>query len=262
MSFEFLIMRAQLFLLIFARIFGMLMVAPLLSSSNIPGVARVGLGLMAAVTVLPWVADYGYQIPQEGLFFAALILGEALIGVIMGFLLNVVYAAFQLAGQFFSLQMGFAASQVYDPLAQLQLPLIGQFLNLIALFVLLSVSGLQKIFLVGIYRSFQTVTAYGIASGRDFMLNTMMTSLGKLFSQALLIALPIMGTLFLVSVSMGLLAKAAPQMNLLMLGFPINIFVAFLILYICLPFIMESFGRIIDTGFITISRFITAGGGV
>jgi len=257
MSIEFLILRAQLFLLIFARVFGLIMVAPLFSSRNIPGIARVALGLFTTVAVLPWVEQAGsFTIPEQGLFYAALILGEVMIGVIMGFILNVIYSAFQLAGQFFSLQMGFASSQVYDPLAQLQLPLIGQFLNLIAMFVLLSVSGLQKIFLVGVYRSFETVTALAIIEKKDFMLQIMMTSISRLFGQALLIALPIMGTLFLVSVSMGLLAKAAPQMNLLMLGFPINIFIAFLLMYICMPFIMESFGRIIDTGFVTLYQLL------
>ena len=261
MSFGFLVLRAQLFLLIFARVFALIMVAPLLSSGNIPGIAKAALGLFAAAAVLPWLEKSGYAIPEEGLVYAALIAGEVLIGLTMGFLLNVVYAAFQLAGQFFSLQMGFAASQVYDPLAQLQLPLIGQFLNLIAMFVLLSVSGLQKIFLVGVYRSFETVTAMTFVESRDFLFSKILVSLGGLFSQALLIALPIMGTLFLVSVSMGLLAKAAPQMNLLMLGFPINIFVAFLILYVCLPFIMESFGRIIDSGFGTVYQLLTQPGG-
>ncbi|MBI9103222.1 MAG: flagellar biosynthetic protein FliR [Spirochaetales bacterium] len=262
MSIGFLILRAQLFLLIFARIFGLLMVAPMFSSRNIPGIARVGLGLFTAVAVLPWVEQAGYLIPEQGLFYAALILGEAMIGVIMGFLLNVIYSAFQLAGQFFSLQMGFASSQVYDPLAQLQLPLIGQFLNLIAMFVLLTVSGLQKIFLVGVYRSFETVTALTFMEKRDYLIQTVMTSIGGLFGHALLIALPVMGTLFLASVSMGLLAKAAPQMNLLMLGFPINIFIAFLLMYICMPFIMESFGRIIDMGFVTLYELLAEGGGV
>ena len=263
MSFGYLILRAQLFLLLFARVFGLLMVAPLLSSANIPGVARVALGLLTATVLVPWVESAGGygNIPDEGLFYAALILGEVMIGVIIGFILNVIFSSFQLAGQFFSLQMGFAASQVYDPLAQLQLPLIGQFLNLMAMLVLLSVKGLQKLFLVGIYRSFESVTALTFVEKKDFLLTTIMGSLGSLFSQALLIALPVMGTLFLVSVSMGLLAKAAPQMNLLMLGFPINIFVAFLLLYICLPFIMEAFGRIIDLGFGTLYQLLRQPGG-
>ena len=257
----FLVLRAQLFLLIFARVTALVFTAPLISSSNIPAMARVGLALFVSAGILPWMEKVGYTIPDTGLFFAALVIGEVLIGVTLGLLLNVVYAAFQLAGQLFSLQMGFAASQVYDPLAQIQLPLIGQFLNLIAMFVLLSVSGLQKIFLVGIFRSFETVTAYNFLDRKDSIVQLMMKSMGGLFGQALLIALPIVGTLFLISVSMGLLAKAAPQMNLLMLGFPINIMVAFLILFFTLPMIMEAFGRIIDMSFSEMMKMVSAAGG-
>ena len=85
--------------------------------------------------------------------------------------------------------------------------------------------------------------------------------MGGLFEQALIIAFPILGTLFLVSVSVGLLAKAAPQMNLLMLGFPIAIIVAFLLLVVLIPYLMETFQRIIDGSFYELTRIISRMGG-
>ena len=260
MSLAQLLEQTQTFLLILARTTGLVFVAPLLSARAVPAMVRVGLSLLTAAALLPWVGELGYSLPDGGIYFAAVVLGEALIGIILGFILQVIYATFQLAGQFFSLQMGFAASQVYDPLAQIQLPLVGQFLNLIAMFVLLSVKGLQKIFLVGLYRSFETTTAQTILERKDYLGRLMISSLGGLFSQALIIALPIMGTLFLISVSIGLLAKAAPQMNLLMLGFPINIAMAFLLLFLILPFLVETFERIIDGGWIELSKLLAQGG--
>ena len=77
----------------------------------------------------------------------------------------------------------------------------------------------------------------------------MVSGLGRLLGQALVIAFPILGTLMLVYVTMGLLAKAAPQMNLLLLGFPIAISAAFLMLFLTLPFLMEAFSRVIDASF-------------
>jgi len=65
--------------------------------------------------------------------YALLLVGEAMIGLVMGFFLSIVYSAFTTAGQFFSLQIGFGASETYDPLAEVELPLMGQFLNLIAM---------------------------------------------------------------------------------------------------------------------------------
>ncbi len=261
MGFGGLIENAQIFLLVFARVYGLLRTAPMISSTTIPGIARMGLTFFCAVAVLPGVLAAGYPLPAGGFEYAALIIGEAMVGVIIGFFLTVVFAAFLVAGQFFSLQMGFGASQVFDPLAQIQIPVMGQFLNVIAMFVFITTGGFQKIFLAGIDGSFRAMRAVDMITQHDFVLRTLILGLGRLFEQALIIAFPILGTLFLVYVTMGLLAKAAPQMNLLLLGFPIAIGSAFLILFLTLPFLMEVFSRVIDASFDGVLELVARIGG-
>ncbi len=252
----------QLFLIILFRVIAMIEVAPLLSSSLIPQLAKIGLSFFTAIVVYPWVAQMGYQIPDNALQYLMLILGEILIGIIIGFFLTIIYAAFQVAGQFFSIQMGFGASQVFDPLAQIQIPLMGQFLNLIAMLVFISVGGFQKFMLIGVMRSFQTIKAIDLVTGRDYLAQLFIKSLSGLFSNSLTIAFPVLGTLLLISISMGLLAKAAPQMNLLMMGFPIAIGVAYLIIFLTIPFLVAAFGRIIDFSFDSLARmYLQIGGG-
>ena len=102
----------------------MLQVAPLFSSSALPQVAKIGFSLFIAAVIFPVVVAEGYVLPNSPLQYLFLLLGEVLIGIIIGFFLVVVYASFQVAGQFFSLQMGFGASQVFDPLAQIEIPLL------------------------------------------------------------------------------------------------------------------------------------------
>jgi flagellar biosynthetic protein FliR len=85
-----------------------------------------------------------------------------------------------------------------------------------------------------------------------------MQRLSGLFQDALVIAFPILGTLVLVYVTMGLLAKAAPQMNLLVLGFPISIGVTFLVLLVGMPFLAEAISQLIDEGFELIQSMYTA----
>jgi flagellar biosynthetic protein FliR len=244
-----LVANAQLFFLLFARIIAMVTFAPLLSSGSIPRLVKIALALLAAFLVFPMVRDSGYPVPASGLAYAMIAIGEAMIGIIMGFLLAIIYAAFQTAGQMFSLQMGFGASQVFDPLAQIEIPLLGQFLNLVAMFVFVFTRGFQKIFLTGVYYSFQSVRATDLVLLREDLLSTMLRGLSQLFQNALIIAFPILGTLFLVQIVMGLLGKAAPQMNLLVMGFPISIGVAYLVILITVPFLMESFDRLIGAGF-------------
>lgn len=254
MGFNQFVTDAQVFLLIFARIIALILAAPLTSSSSIPSLAKVGLALLSATLVFPGVSAAGYPIPENGLAFGLLLAGEAMVGLTMAFFLVIVYAIFQLAGQMFSLQMGFGASQVFDPLAQIEIPLMGQFLNIIAMFVFVTVSGFQRIFLIGVDRSFRVFRAVDLVLIREDIVFEVMGRLGLLFEQALIISFPVLGTLVLVYVAMGLIAKAAPQMNLLILGFPISIGVTFLVIFVALPFVVESFDRVIEEGFSILLR--------
>lgn len=241
--------EAPLFLLVFTRIIALALVAPLLNSGSIPSIARVGLAFFVAFLVFPRVSSAGYPIPADVLSYVLLLVGEAMIGITIGFMLSAMFAVFQTAGQFFSLQMGFGASQVFDPLAQVSIPLTGQFFNMIAMFLFVTIEGFQKIFLTGVYYSFRSLRAIDFVIHRNDVVTLVVSTLTTLFQQAMVLALPILGTLFLASVTMGLLAKAAPQMNLLMLGFPLNIGLAYLIMFLALPFILEGFAAVINGSF-------------
>ena len=262
METDVLLQNLELFILIFVRIFALISIAPLLSSAGIPGIAKVGLALFTCFVVFPWVAEQGYLIPQSGFAYALVMVGEIIIGLILGFMLTVIYSAFLLSGQLYSMQMGFGASMVYDPLAQIQIPLMGQFINLMAMLIFVVVGGFQKLFLVGVLRSFETIKAVDLLVIKEPLLTLILRSMTILFEQALIIAFPVLGVLLLISVSMGLLAKAAPQMNLLMLGFPIKISMAFLMLFLAMPFIVEAFNRVIDSSFFELMNFLNNISGV
>ncbi len=259
-----LVSDAQIFFLIFARVIAMIEIAPLLSSGGVPRIAKIGLAFLCSALLLPGLRGVYTPLPDTVLAYVLVVIGEALIGIITSFYLVVIFAAFQVAGEFFSLQMGFGASEVFDPLAQVEIPLVGQFFNVGAMFVFLSVGGFQKLFLTGVVGSFHAVRAVDFATHHSDWAALMLGSLSRLFEQALIIALPILGTLFLVEVVMGLLAKAAPQLNLLMLGFPLAIIVAFVMLVLSIPLIMGFFGHVIDLGFSELNGVfsrIQAGGG-
>ncbi|MCL2295254.1 MAG: flagellar biosynthetic protein FliR [Spirochaetes bacterium] len=249
MFLETLAQNTQLYLLIFVRIFALLSFAPITSSTAIPAMARAALALFTSVAIFPMVYESGYVIPEAGLMYAALIIGEVGIGIITGFLLQLIHAVFFMVGQFFSLQIGFSAAMVFDPVEQEEIPIIGQFFNYFAMLIFLTTNGFYKLFHAGVFRSFQSVNAYTFLSQREHLYTMILTSIGMLFQQALIISIPILGSLFLVSVSMGLLAKAAPQMNLLMMGFPLAIALAFFIILMLVPFLVSAFSILIDENF-------------
>ncbi|MHC6203464.1 flagellar biosynthetic protein FliR [Breznakiellaceae bacterium SP9] len=266
---------APLLLLIAARAFAMIETAPLLSSDAIPRVAKIALAGFAAYAIFPFaVRQSAAPLPAAGVWEAALsgagpifdvrfvllLVGEAFIGIIIGFFLTVIYAAFATAGQFFSLQMGFGASETFDPLSQIENPLMGQYLNLVAMLVFLSMGGFQELFLSGFQRSLQSISVLSLVEGREHVVSMVVSGLSRLFMDAIIISMPILGTLFLTSLSTGLISKAAPQINILSEGFPISITVAFLLIFATLPFMTEAFSRIIDSAFASIQNlFIQIG---
>lgn len=259
-----LVEHSQLFLLVFFRIIAMVEVAPLLSSTAIPQVAKVGLSFFTASAVYPWVAKLGYPIPPAAVDWFLLVVGEVLVGLLIGFLLLLVFSAFQMAGQFFSLQMGFGASEVYDPMAQVEIPLIGEYLNLAAMLVFLSTDalGFQRFFLMGVASSFEHLRAVDLVLHKDEVVRILVSGLSGLFQSSLTISFPILGTLLLISIGMGLLSKAAPQMDLLTMGFPISIAVSFLLLFAVLPALMTAFSRLIDGSFQSIGSLVFGVGGI
>jgi flagellar biosynthetic protein FliR len=240
---------APAFLLIAARALAMIETAPLLSSDGIPQIAKIALAGFAAFTAFPTALAAGWDIAPFGLYFVFLLIGEAIVGIIIGFYLTLIFSAFSTAGQFFSLQMGFGASETFDPLSQIENPLMGQYLNLVAMLVFLSIGGFRELFLGGFWRSIQSISAFSLVMGREAVAGTLLSGLTRVFMDAIVISMPILGTLFLTSLATGLISKAAPQINILTEGFPISITVAFVLIMATMPFMTEAFARVVDAGF-------------
>jgi len=258
--------NAPAYLLIAVRCFAVVMTLPFFSIKIVPRIAKVALAGYIAYILFPHVdfSMYSSFYGEDGAFslqYIALLLGEGLIGIITGFSVSIIFAAFSTAGQFFAFQMGFSASEVYDSLSQVENPLMGQFFNLIAMLIFLQNKWALLLFSRGLVASFDSLNVFGLIASRDVMLNFLLKGLTGLFANAFIIALPIMGTLLLISVSMGILSKAAPQMNLMSEGFPIMILTTFFVITVIMPQLFDyfssafysSFSKIQDV-FATISK--------
>ena len=260
--------QAPVFLLIFARIFAMLLVLPMFSMRSASRVAKVALAGYMAFFIFG-TCDLSYYLPyiaQDGLFsmeYFLILIGEVLIGIILGFFITMIFSAFSTAGQFLAFQMGFSAASSYDSLSQVENPLMGQFFNLIAMLVFMQTHWFQKLFLQGLVTSFSSLNAISIVQSTESIVKFVMSGLSSLFVDALVISLPVMGSLFLISICTGLLTKAAPQMNLLSEGFPIMIMLAFVIIAFILPDMIDFFVRSFEKGFADLFDFFkNVSGGV
>ena len=244
---------APIFLLVAARSAGLVFTLPLFSMRTVSRTAKIAfIGYISYL--LMGFADfsaYSLYIGDDGAFslmYLLLVLGEGLIGVIIGFYVSIIFAAFSTAAQFFAFQMGFSAASTYDQLSQVENPLLGQFFNFASVLIFLQIKWFQKIFLQGLTYTVQNLTVFGMIEHKEKLVSFLLSGLSKLFADAFVIALPIMGTLVLITVCTGLLSKAAPQMNLLSEGFPIMILLSFGILVAIFPHLLDFFSRSFSTG--------------
>jgi flagellar biosynthesis protein FliR len=236
---EYFVLKFQVFLLVMLRMTSMFLVAPFFSSDMIPFRTRALFGLLVTMVIFPMVAKGDYGITTSMGTYALFGLREIAIGLFIGFLASLIFSGFQLAGQFFAVQIGFGMSEVLDPLAQVSIPVIGQVKNMIALLVFLYING-HHFLIKAIYRSYEYAQIFPISgNGAKAFTDHMIYSMSGMFVVAFKIALPILATVFLITVAMGVLSKAAPQMNIMMMGFPINISVSFALLILLSPLVVR-----------------------
>ncbi|MDH4263069.1 MAG: flagellar biosynthetic protein FliR [Spirochaetia bacterium] len=236
--------KFNLFTLLFARIIALTSTMPAFGGDGISVFYRIALAFLISLISTP-VIHFPPQMDEllKNSYFM-LIFQQVFIGMFIGLSLQFIMAGFQMAGEFFSVQIGFGVSDVYDPLAQVSLPLMGTLKNILALYVFF-VSNSHLLAFKAIVYSFerQPYFAEGFFYNKisiDSMFNYLTQLSSGMFLIALKISVPVMGTLLLVSLTLGILSKAAPQMNILMLGFPIKIIVAFIVLTVTMPLIVET----------------------
>ena len=256
------LLKAPVYLLVFVRCFALIMTLPMFSMRSASRVAKIAIAGYMAFFIFGSIdaSVYAPYIDEDGttsMLYFLLLVGEALIGIIMGFFISIIFAAFSAAGQFLAFQMVLSAASSYDALSQVENPLMGQFFNLVAMLVFMQTHWFQRLFLGGLVTSFSSMSALSIATANDKIARFMLSGLTSLFADALVIALPVMGTLFLITVCTGLLTKAAPQMNLLSEGFPIMILVAFTIIALAMPSIIDFFVRSFNKGFADLENLFT-----
>ncbi len=239
MTLLYLATQFQLFFLIMMRMFAMISVAPFFSSVMIPMRIKAALALTITIVIYPVLSQEMNLIVPEGLLdYGILVLNELIVGFSLGLMVSIIFGVFQLAGQFFSIQMGFGISEVFDPISQVHVPLVGQFLALFGTLIFLLVHG-HFLLIEGVYQSFLKIPVLSITQSAKPLSDIMIEFFTGMFMVALKISLPMIGTLFIVTLCMGLLAKFAPQMNILMMGFPLYITIGFIMLTLLTPSIVQ-----------------------
>lgn len=239
-------------LLVWIRISGIFMIAPVFSSRNIPGMVKLGFSGLLAFIIAPLVPLHS---PTDSIIIYFLIIaGELLIGLLIGLLAQVIFAAIQLAGQLIDMQMGFFIVNVVDPEHGTQVPLIGNFKFLIALVVFLIVNGHHMV-IQAIANSF-IFLPIGTNIVDQYLIIFLVDTFSRLFITALQISAPTVGTLFVVSVALGIIARTVPQMNVFMVGMPAKILIGFAMIFLSMPLYVYLLGSLFSRNYHHMNNFL------
>lgn len=201
------------------RILAFIATAPLFSSVAVPRRIRLTLGLVLTVALAPALPAMPQVAPTSGAGLWILA-QQLLVGIGMGYAMRVIYAAIEIAGEFISAQMGLGFATSYDPMNTSQTPVISEFINLLTLLVFLSING-HLMYVATLAQSFQVIPV-GSTLAPVSLLN--LAELGTaMFATGLLLALPIIVALMITNIALGVLTRAAPQLNIFAVGFPLTL---------------------------------------
>jgi len=226
-----------------ARILAFIAAAPLWSTAGIPQRTRLIMGIAITIAIAPSLPDMP-KVQPASLTGLWIMLQQMLIGIGMGFAARIVFAAFDMAGEFIGFQMGLGFATFFDPLSSSQTPVIAEFFSLIALLLFLSMNG-HLLYFATLAQSFSVIPVSALSLGAASWLN--LAELGsKIFSAGLLLALPIVVALMITNIALAVLTRAAPQLNIFALGFPLTLLGGFISIAISMNYLATPLQAIFE----------------
>jgi flagellar biosynthetic protein FliR len=212
-----------------------MMTAPLFGSKNIPVLLKAGLLLSISIVLYPIINLDPIPFLTEIIPFGLGVIGEIILGVAIGLSVRLLFAGIQLAGQLAGFQMGLAIVNVMDPQTSAQVPILAQFNNLIAMMVFLAINA-HHWFLRSLMESFRLVPPFNFTLNYSLVEHLMMLG-GNMFIIALKIGAPIIATMLITSVALGLIARTVPQMHIFIVAMPLKILIGLLMLSLTVPYL-------------------------
>lgn len=225
--------RLFAFVLVLFRVGSFFAFAPVYSTPFVPTQvkAALALGLAASLTALGVAGEV--PVPSETSQVVLLVIQELLFGFTMGYVARLVFAAVQFGGQVAGFQMGLGIVSVMDPQFEEQISVVSQLEFILAILLFLAVGG-DRMLVEVFARNIQVLPPGRLSFGEPAM-TALVRLTGEIFRLGLMASAPVVAALFGTHVVLGVFARSVPQMNMLVLGFPLQILVGFTVLGLSLP---------------------------
>jgi flagellar biosynthetic protein FliR len=229
----------------FMRISALFLAAPILGASSFPVRARIILAVLITALITPSLPTLPVvdALGPAGLLVAG---QQVMIGLAMGFIVQMIFASVVVAGQTLAMTMGLGFAMSVDPQNGVQVPVLSQLYMILATLIFLAVDG-HLILIRTLVDSF-TLLPIGLSGWRDdFGLDVALWA-SQMFLSGLLLALPALTAVLLINIAFGVITRAAPQLNIFAVGFPVTILAGFVFILLTLPSVLSLLVQIFDSG--------------
>jgi len=228
------------------RILAFVAAAPVFNNAAVPRRVRLILGLALAAAIVPTVPPLPPMEPASGIGLAILA-QQILIGLSLAFVMRLIFAGITMAGELMSFQMGLGFATLYDPQNTAQTGVVAEVVTLCATLVFLALNG-HLLMIAGLADSFRTIPIATPSVTAGLWLNLAEAGT-QIFRIGLLLSLPVVIALVITNLALSILSRAAPQLNLMAVGFPVTLTIGLGILALSLPYMVGPLTRLFDEGF-------------
>lgn len=227
-----------LFTIVLARVGGLVTFAPFWSHRAVPARARVLLAFVLAFVVAPLVVPRLSVPPTQTLSYAIVIMGEFAVGCVLGFVARAIFSSLELAAQIFGFQMGLSLAATIDPSTRAQTAALGIFAQMLGLLIFIAGDGHHWLFAATV-RSFAT-TAPGTFAMTPALADLLLRVTADAFAAGVALAAPAIIVLVTTEIMLAVMGRAAPQLQIMLLGFPVKIAVGLWLFGACLYFLPDA----------------------
>ena len=239
-----LINSVALFFLVFLRVTGMFVVSPIFGRQNLPSYYKVGFSFFVSLIMMNSVAIVSPAMYGNVLEYAYFAVREFLVGASIGFIPYLMFSAIYMAGQMIDMKIGFSMVNVLDPVSNIQIPITANFYFIICMLMFVTVNAHHMVILT-ISRSYSFIPLGHINIDGD-LINALLRLFSNIFVVGFRMAAPIVFTIFLTDVALGIISKAMPQINVFMVGMPLKILVGLVIMIITMPAMLMILGELFN----------------
>lgn len=239
--------QVDILLLIFVRILGFFMVVPIISSQNIWMMARLFLALVMAIALFSsgvvTTVYYAGGTPS----YIYMILLEFMVGMAMGYVSFAVFNLIFFAGQLIDFQIGLMMVNVLDPMTQIQVPLVGNLLYFALMALVVANGGIHMFFQAFFYSYTILDIGSAVVIGNVNLAWYMLFILVESTILAVRISMPIVGTMMIINIALGIMVKTVPQMNIFVVGLPLKLLVGIVLIWlVMIPALGGMYNQMFD----------------